>query len=190
MDRWLSRSRWQCRRCDCFVRAQEWTGIRYRLGRNREVFDAELYAIPRATVMARDQASELKRYGLKRIVILTDSQAALSRIQHNESGPGQTWESAIIQNSIEILIQNIQLDYRWVRGHAGIEGNETADQFAKDAAVPENEESSNLKKGIHLLAIYGGVLQMANGRVQMNGLSASVVAENTIASMTIINQTG
>jgi ribonuclease HI len=27
--------------------------------------------------------------------------------------------------------QNIQVEFRWVPGHAGIEGNETADQFAK-----------------------------------------------------------
>jgi ribonuclease HI len=115
----------------------EWTGLKYR---NKEVFDAELYAILRATVMARDQASELKSDGFKRIVIFSDSQAALSQIKHNGSGPGQTWASAIIQNSNEILSQNIQLEYRWVPRHAGIEGNETADQFAKDAAVPENEE--------------------------------------------------
>jgi ribonuclease HI len=33
------------------------------------------------------------------------------------------------------------------RGHAGIDGNETADQLAKDAAAPENEEE--LQIGAH-----------------------------------------
>jgi ribonuclease HI len=109
----------------------EWTGLKYRLGRNKEVFDAELYAILRATVMARDHVSELKSDGIDRLIIFTDSQASLSRIQHNGSGPGQTWASAIIQNSNEILGQNIQLEFRWVPGHAGIAGNETADEYAR-----------------------------------------------------------
>jgi hypothetical protein len=47
---------------------------------------------------------------------------------------------AIIGNPDEIRRQNIQVVFRWVPGHAGIEGNETADKFAKDAAEPENEE--------------------------------------------------
>jgi ribonuclease HI len=118
----------------------EWTGLKYRLGRNKEVFDAKLYAILRATVMARDHTSELKSDGIDRLIIFTDSQASLCRIQHNGSGPGQTWASAIIQNSNEILGQNIQLEFRWVPGHAGIAGNETTDEYAKAAAMPENEE--------------------------------------------------
>jgi hypothetical protein len=48
--------------------------------------------------------------------------------------------SAIIRRTEEICRQNIQLEFRWVPGHAGIEGNETADQLAKDAAAPEIEE--------------------------------------------------
>jgi ribonuclease HI len=63
----------------------------------------------------------------------------LSRIQHNGSGPGQTWAPAI-HNLNGILIQHIQLEFRWVPGHAGIAGNETPDQYAKDAAMPGNEE--------------------------------------------------
>jgi hypothetical protein len=53
------------------------------------------------------------------------------------------------------------------------------------------KRSSQLKKiDVHLLAIYGDVLQMPIGSVQMNGLSVTVVAENTIASMTTINRIG
>jgi ribonuclease HI len=118
----------------------EWTGLKYRLGRNKEVLDAELFALLRATIMIGDQVEDMITEGVQKIIIFTDSQAALNRIQHNEPGPGQTWASAIIRSTEEICRQNIQLEFRWVPGHAGIEGNETADQLAKDAAAPENEE--------------------------------------------------
>jgi ribonuclease HI len=88
--------------------------------------------------MARDEGSELKSDGIKRVIISTNSQAALSRIPHNGSGSGQTWASAIIRNSNEILSQIIQLS--WVPGHAGIARDGTAGQYAEDVAMPENEE--------------------------------------------------
>jgi hypothetical protein len=118
----------------------EWTGLKYRLGRNKEVVDAELFTLLRATMMIGDQVEDMISDGVPKIIIFTDSQAVLNRIQHNEPGPGQTWASAIIRSTEEICRQNIQLEFRWVPRHAGIEGNETADQLAKDAAAPENEE--------------------------------------------------
>jgi ribonuclease HI len=118
----------------------EWTGLKYRLGRNKEVFDAELFALLQATSMIGDQVEDMISEGVRKIIIFTDSQAALNRIQHNEPGPGQTWGSAIITSTEEICSLNIQLEFCWVPGHAGIEGNETAGQLAKDAAAPENEE--------------------------------------------------
>jgi ribonuclease HI len=166
----------------------EWTGLKYRLGTNKEIFDAELFAILRATVMIRDKAVGMIVEGIQKAVIFTDSQAALNRIQHNGIGPGQTWASAIIRNTEDIRKQNIQLEYRCVPGHAGIEGNESVDQFAKDAAVPENEEQHPSEED--RCTSLSHLLQMPNGSVQMNGLSTSVVVENTIASMTTTNRIG
>jgi hypothetical protein len=93
----------------------------------------------RATIMIGHQVDDMISEGAQKI-IFTDSHTALNRIQHNEPDPGQTWASAIMRSTEEICRQNIQLEFRWVPGHAGIEGNETADQLAKDAAVPGNEE--------------------------------------------------
>jgi hypothetical protein len=62
---------------------------KYRLGRNKEVFDAELFALLRATIMIGDQVEDMISEGVQKIIIFTDSQAALNRIQHNEPGPGQ-----------------------------------------------------------------------------------------------------
>jgi hypothetical protein len=90
--------------------------------------------------MIRDEVEVMITEGVRKIIISTDSQAALNRIQHNRHGPGQTWASAIIRTTEEICRLNIQLEFRWVPGHAGIEGNETGDQLAKNTAAPENEE--------------------------------------------------
>jgi ribonuclease HI len=90
--------------------------------------------------MIGHQVEDMISEGVQKIIIFTDSQAALNRIQHNEPAPGQTWASAIIRSTEDISRQNIQLEFRWIPEHAGIEGNETADQLAKDAAAPENEE--------------------------------------------------
>jgi hypothetical protein len=55
--------------------------------------------------MAQDHASELKSDRIRRVIIFTDSQAALSRIRHNGSGPGQTWASAIMQTQMRSLVR-------------------------------------------------------------------------------------
>jgi hypothetical protein len=55
----------------------EWTGLKYRLGRNKEVFDAELFALLRATIMIADQVKDMISEGVQKIIIFTDSQAAL-----------------------------------------------------------------------------------------------------------------
>jgi hypothetical protein len=78
---------------------------------NKEVFDAELFAILQATVLIRDEGTIMIGERIQKISIFTDSQAALNRIQHNGIGPGQTWASAIIRNPDEIRRQNIQVEF-------------------------------------------------------------------------------
>jgi hypothetical protein len=40
--------------------------------------------------------------GVQKMIIFTDSVAGLNPIQQNESGPGQTWDLAIIRSTEEI----------------------------------------------------------------------------------------
>jgi hypothetical protein len=47
----------------------EWTGLKYRLGRNKEVFDAELFALLQATIMIRDDVEVMIIEGVKKIII-------------------------------------------------------------------------------------------------------------------------
>jgi hypothetical protein len=48
----------------------EWAGLKYRLGGNKEVFHAELFALLRATIMIADQVDDMISEGVQKIIIL------------------------------------------------------------------------------------------------------------------------
>jgi ribonuclease HI len=75
-------------------------------------------------------------YLVQRVLFVYHS--CLSKLRINECG--EAWANAVIHNTQEIRNSSIQLEYRWVAGHSGIDGNEVADVYAKDADVLENEE--------------------------------------------------
>jgi hypothetical protein len=57
------------------------------MGRNTVVFDAELYAIWIRLTAARNYTDDWAALGPKAITILTDPQAAVSRIRNGDPGP-------------------------------------------------------------------------------------------------------
>jgi ribonuclease HI len=81
--------------------------------------------------MVRDEVEDMIKEGVQKIIIFTDSQAALNRIQYNGPGPGQTWASAIIRTTEEIYRLKIQLEFRWVPGHACIEATKLPTNFPR-----------------------------------------------------------
>jgi RNase H len=76
------------------------------------------------------------------ITILLDSQAAIARLRHTQAGPGQALATQIHRASQDLLDQGRKPIIQWVPGHTGIEGNERADQAAKQAA---NKPGSSLE---------------------------------------------
>ena len=72
--------------------AEGWTGRRYHLGTNKEVFDAEVFAIYRALhVLAQRQESG------RRYTIFVYSTAAIDRIRSDATGPGQRFAVASME---------------------------------------------------------------------------------------------
>jgi ribonuclease HI len=125
--------------------SREWQGRKIFMGRNKEVFDAELYAIWIALRAARDNqdawAAHLTRLGGPQVItIFTDAQAALKRIRDDEAGPGQWLARRIIRVERQLRQKGWLTEFRWIPGHKGIEGNEVADQWAKEGAGASGAE--------------------------------------------------
>ena len=122
----------------------KWESRKVYLGKNKEIFDAELYAIDQALDIAlrggrgRGRLTSPKmREILERttnVHICTDSKAAIGRITHLRPGPGQWLACRIHRRAQELKDYEIGIHILWVPGHTDIEGNERADRAAKDAA--------------------------------------------------------
>ena len=108
------------------------------LGRNKEIGDAELFALGEAVKHAARHPEDARD-----ITVFTDSQATLTRIQDDNEGPGQTLARRIIAWEKEVFESGRTIEYRWCPGHAGVPGNEEADRVAKAAAA---KDTSNLSE--------------------------------------------
>ncbi|POS82121.1 hypothetical protein EPUL_006259, partial [Erysiphe pulchra] len=114
------------------------------LGKNKEVFDAELYAVDQALeIVLQGGRNKGRRESLvknkfleelDRVHIWLDSCTAIKRIQHLEPGPGQWLACRIRRRMGNLKKYHITVHIHWVPGHAGIEGNKLADRTAKEAA--------------------------------------------------------
>jgi len=83
-----------------------WKKRRVHLGRQKEAFDAEMYATSEAMRIADEMAGKKK---VTRVTVFTDSQATLRRIQSDEPGPEQVlalrtmnWTNALARKNIQV----------------------------------------------------------------------------------------
>ena len=104
------------------------------MGRNKEVFDAEVFAIHQALGHLNDRDERDQQY-----TVFSDSQAAISRVQHDRTGPGQALAKRTIELVKNMVDRGNSVTLRWTPAHAGVEGNEQADGMAKRAAEGKEE---------------------------------------------------
>ena len=100
-------------------------------------FDAELSALVRGVELCFLQAAPDVHFR-----IFTDSQAAMRRILDDRPGPGQQVAIGGIIGAMKTYQKGASISISWVPGHAGVVGNEIADQWAVDAATREMRISS------------------------------------------------
>ena len=106
-----------------------WQTCKTSLGKSKEIFDAELWGVSDALKVALDIARNQEA-----VTIFLDSQAAIKKIRNANSGAGQAIASQIHERTQQLIDRGHTVVIRWVPGHAGVEGNEVADQAAKQAA--------------------------------------------------------
>ena len=114
-------------RCQGGLVAEAWT-----LRGGASAFDAELSALARAVGLAAHGASPGAQ-----VRIFTDSQAAMRRVLDDRPGPGQQEAIRCIVGARRLCRRGAAVSIHWVPGHAGVAGNEIADQWAGDAAARE-----------------------------------------------------
>lgn len=91
------------------------TGRRYHLGKNKEVFDAELYTLYQAVEIFDEPKERDQSY-----TILSDSTAAIESSRSDEMGSGQRFAVAIIEVCSRLTSWGNALRLRWVPSHLGI----------------------------------------------------------------------
>ena len=107
----------------------EWTGRRFHLGDNKEVFDVEVYAIYQALKIFKEHRQSGKQY-----TIFSDCQPAMQRVRTDRLGPGQQWARASIEVASRIAAAGSSVEVIWVPAQRGVAGNEAADGLAEEAA--------------------------------------------------------
>jgi hypothetical protein len=99
----------------------------FSLGRYTTVFQAEVFAI-KACADENNKRSYCKR----NIYILSDSQAAIRALDNCRITSRLVWDC---HQSLMILTECNKVYLLWVLGHKGIEGNETANQLAREGSL-------------------------------------------------------
>ena len=117
-----------------FRNGEGWRRVGAYLGKNKEVFNTEVWAICQARRVINERDEEETAY-----TIFSDAQAAISRVTHNQIGPGQMLAIEAISTATSILARGNTLSLRWTPSHEGIKGNEQADKGAKSGAEEREE---------------------------------------------------
>ena len=116
----------------CTIRrngGRRWRSDGFRLGGGQEAYDAEVAAIVYGLQLhGRDDRG-------RNYTIFTDSVAAMKRARGDAPGPGQEMAVRAIEIAERLVRQGNTVTIRWTPAHKGVEGNERADQVAKEAAT-------------------------------------------------------
>ena len=113
-------------------------------GKYTSSYQAELYALN--TALNHLESSDPGYVGSKTIRVCTDSQSALMRLAEGHANqteplPDEIW------TRLKRIGRRHRVDLQWIPGHAGIPGNEIADEVAKQAAALNHTHQPGRSQG-------------------------------------------
>ncbi|KAI1792375.1 ribonuclease H-like domain-containing protein [Ganoderma leucocontextum] len=97
------------------------------------VHDAEIVGLGEALSLAAEEQT------LTRLSVYTDSRLAVNAVRSSAERPGQWRLADLVLHRYDSLMRrhpNVEVIFRWIPGHKGIEGNEIADSLASKASMP------------------------------------------------------
>ena len=90
-------------------RGDGWTGRRFHLGTNKEVFDTEAFAIYQALKVFEAEGGSGRNF-----TVFSDFQSAIRRALTDVPGPGQQWARSIIEVCTRLVGKGNEVTLRWV----------------------------------------------------------------------------
>ena len=108
---------------------EDWTGRRFHLGNNKEVFVAEVLAIYQALRIFRERQEPGRKY-----TVSSNSQSAIRRALSDALEPNQQWARANIEVPLRLWPGTMRSHPPRVPAHSELAGNEVADGLAKEVA--------------------------------------------------------
>ena len=106
------------------------------LGKNKKVFDAEVFAILQAARLLNDRGERGQVY-----TAFSDSRAAIARIQHDRTGPAHALAKVAIVVIDDLTSRDNVFTIRWTPAHKEDGGNEQADVTARESAEGKRERA-------------------------------------------------
>ena len=129
-----------------------WKAIRSHLGIGRiKVYDAELWEIGLALRESVRPRETLQTHGVTKGAMISDSQAANRRSEHQEPEPGQLLTRWINRSARTLREAAIETEIHWVPRHTGIAVNEEADRQAN--LTREGRRSGTEREGVFTSAV-------------------------------------
>ncbi len=125
-----------------------WLMQKVTLGKNKEIFDAEMWGVSEAVKVA--EQSCLRSLHLSVISIFCDSQHVINRLKVMDCKAGQALKAQIYQKVERLIQQGYEISLHWVPSHSKVEGNEMADKAAREAAEGERIQMDRWTSLTHL----------------------------------------